>query len=348
MKHVELLQTARQALASCFRDTQVAYAEAPGPGGVDLCATLSLPGGAVRKLVVQVKSSGQPRSVREGCFQLQNHLESQPDAYGVVLAPYITPASAEICRHAGFGYVDLAGNCRLSAGAIYIERRGQPNPFIRKAQLYNLYKPVASRVLRVLLHNPPRPWTLKELAKEASVSLGHAHNVKQALLDREWIAAETKTISMTQPEAVLAEWAGRYNFRSNEVFEYYCSAEAPAIEQALADFAGVPEFKIAMTGFSAAARMAPVVKHQRVTAYVSGNMQEIAKKLNLKKVTSGANVMLLKPYDDGVFYGLRLVAGLPIVSPVQAYLDLKGYRGRGEEAADELLEKVLRPLWQKR
>jgi hypothetical protein len=347
MKHVELLQTARQAMASCFGDTEVAWAEAPDPGGVDLCATLSLPGGAARKVVVQVKTSGQPRSVREGCFQLQNHLESQADAYGVVLAPYITPASAEICRHAGFGYVDLAGNCRLSAGAMYIERRGRPNPFIRKAQLYNLYKPVASRVLRVLLHNPPRPWSLKELAKEASVSLGHAHNVKQALLDREWIAAQTKTISLTKPEAVLAEWAGRYNFRGNEVFEYYCSEEAPAIEQALAQIADGPEFKIAMTGFSAAARMAPVVKHQRVTAYASGNMQEIARKLNLKKVTSGANVMLLKPYDDGVFYGLQRVSGLPIVSPVQAYLDLKGYRGRGEEAADELLEKVLRPLWQK-
>jgi hypothetical protein len=146
---------------------------------------------------------------------------------------------------------------------------------------------------------------------------------------------------------VLAEWAGRYNFRNNEVLEYYCSEEAPAIEKALAEIAGDPEPQVAMTGFSAAARMAPVVKNQRVTAYVSGNWQEVARKLNLKKVTSGANVMLLKPYDDGVFYGLQRVAGLPIVSPVQAYLDLKGYRGRGEEAADELLEKVLRPLWQK-
>ena len=64
-------------------------------------------------------------------------------------------------------------------------------------------------------------------------------------------------------------------------------------------------------------------------------------------MTSGANVMLLKPYDPGVFYGIQRMCGVPIVSPVQAYLDLKGYRGRGEEAADELLEKVLRPLWQK-
>ena len=347
MKHVELLQTARQALASCFQDTQVAYAEVSGPNGTDFRATLGLPDGSFRNLVVQVKTSGQPRSVREACFQLQIRREAQPDAYGVVLAPYITPVSAEICRHVGFGYVDLAGNCRLSVGAVYVERRGQPNPFIRKAQIYNLYKPVASRVLRVLLNHPPRPWMLKDLAKEASVSLGHAHNVKQALLDREWIAAESKTITLTRPQDVLAEWAGRYNFRNNEVLEYYCSEEAPAIEKALAEIAGDPEPQVAMTGFSAAARMAPVVKNQRVTAYVSGNWQEVARKLNLKKVTSGANVMLLKPYDDGVFYGLQRVAGLPIVSPVQAYLDLKGYRGRGEEAADELLEKVLRPLWQK-
>lgn len=347
MKHVELLQTAKQALASCFRDTAVIYAQTETHDPAGLWATLGLPDGSSRKLVVEAKTSGQPRSVREACFQLQGYLAEHPGSHGVVLAPYITPASAEICRHAGFGYVDLAGNCRLSVGPVYIERQGRPNPFIRKAQLYNLYKPVASRVLRVLLAHPPRPWKLNELAKEASVSLGHAYNVKRALLDREWTASETKSVSLTNPAAVLAEWASRYNFRDNEVLEYYCAEDVPAIERALAEIAIAGEPKVALTGFSAASRLAPVVKHQRVTAYVSENPQEVARKLNFKKVSSGANVMLLEPYDVGVFYGAKPTGGLPIVSPVQAYLDLKGYRGRGEEAADELLEKVLRPLWQK-
>jgi hypothetical protein len=67
--------------------------------------------------------------------------------------------------------------------------------------------------------------------------------------------------------------------------------------------------------------------------------------LSLKEVSSGANVSLLTPYDDGVFYGFRDVNGSLIVSPVQAYLDVIGFRGRGEEAAQGLLDQVIRPSW---
>lgn len=49
--------------------------------------------------------------------------------------------------------------------------------------------------------------------------------------------------------------------------------------------------------------------------------------------------------DKGVYYGARDFAGIQVVSPVQVYLDLLGYRGRGKEAAKELLEQVIRPSW---
>jgi hypothetical protein len=67
--------------------------------------------------------------------------------------------------------------------------------------------------------------------------------------------------------------------------------------------------------------------------------------LSRKEVPSGANVTLLSPYDDGVFYGAAEVDGLRIASPVQVYLDLVGYRGRGEEAATFLLEQVIERTW---
>ena len=54
---------------------------------------------------------------------------------------------------------------------------------------------------------------------------------------------------------------------------------------------------------------------------------------------------LLIPYDEGVFYGAREVEGLRVVCPVQLYLDLKGYKGRGEEAASAVLKQELSKLW---
>ena len=36
---------------------------------------------------------------------------------------------------------------------------------------------------------------------------------------------------------------------------------------------------------------------------------------------------------------------LHIASPIQIYLDLVGFRGRGEEAATAILEEVIQPQW---
>ena len=67
--------------------------------------------------------------------------------------------------------------------------------------------------------------------------------------------------------------------------------------------------------------------------------------LGLKEVTSGANVSLIKPYDEGVFYADRAINEVWIASPIQVYLDLFGIKGRGEEAAQAILDEVIRPLW---
>jgi hypothetical protein len=80
-------------------------------------------------------------------------------------------------------------------------------------------------------------------------------------------------------------------------------------------------------------------------AYVEKPSDEMIASLGLKEVTSGANVTLLEPYDEGIFYGAKEVDGIRVASPVQVYLDLKGFRGRGEEAAEKLLDEVIRPKW---
>ncbi len=61
--------------------------------------------------------------------QLRLYLPTLPDAYGVFMAPYVSPKTAEICTKEGVGYIDLAGNCRLSFDGVFIERQGIPNPF---------------------------------------------------------------------------------------------------------------------------------------------------------------------------------------------------------------------------
>jgi hypothetical protein len=82
--------------------------------------------------------------------------------------------------------------------------------------------------------------------------------------------------------------------------------KSPAeIEAGLARASAAEALQYALTGFSGAARFAPFVRYQRVSAYVTGPPDAMAQCFELKEVPSGANVTLLTPYDDGVFYGAQ-------------------------------------------
>ena len=172
----------------------------------DLVATVGTPAG-VRYFVAEVKSVGQPRAAREAVNQLWRFRENRPDVVPVFIAPYISPASAILCKQEGTSYVDLSGNCRLVFDNSFVERGGRPNPFAEKRDLRSLYSPKSSRVLRVLLANPGEAWRIKELAKESEVSLGLASNVKRLLEDREWIRKTEDGLALIEPEKMLAEWA---------------------------------------------------------------------------------------------------------------------------------------------
>lgn len=312
--------------------------------GIDLLITLSVDD-RKQVLVIEVKKNGQPRVARDAVNQLLRYRNTYPKACLIFMAPYISPQAAEICRKDGVGYLDFAGNCFLSFGQVYIEQTGNPNPFRTRRDLVSLFSPKASRILRVLLNNPGKVWKTQSLADEARVSLGQVANVKKLLLDREWITRQDGFM-LTEPWKLLEEWTKVYTYRKNEVRNYYSLKSIPEIESDLSAVCKEKGIEYALTGFSGAARFAPAVRYTRAMAYVYNTSEDVALLLNLKEVESGANVLLLGPYDEGVFYGTEVLEDIRIVSPLQIYLDLKGYKGRGEEAAEVLLRNIIKPSWE--
>ncbi len=352
MTDVSAIKDIQTALLNCLQDipflkiTEIQAEAQIDAGRPDAIVRLQLSSGE-QTLIVEVKRNGQPRQAREAISQLQQYCRSFRDAYGVVAAPYISPATAAICKKEGVGYIDLSGNCLISFKQVYIRREGNPNRFEERRSLRSLYSPRATRVLRVLLANPNRSWKLQHLAQEAQVSLGQVHKVKSLLLDREWLRSTIMGLSLNKPDQLLAEWAENYEYRRNKVLDYYSLKGTSDVEYDLADACRALHMRCALTAFSAAARYAPQVRYPRAMAYVEGELEELATRIGLKRVTSGANVSLLVPYDEGVFYGTRDYDAVPVVSPIQTYLDLKGPAGRGEEAANFLLEEVIRSGWRR-
>jgi hypothetical protein len=316
----------------------------PYPDGPDLDLRLRV-SRASQRLIVDVAASGQPRVIRAAINQLARYLDELPGAYAVIVAPYISPRAAQLCIDENVGFVDLAGNCRLCFDQVYIEQSGRTNPEAKRRDLRSLYSPKASRLLRVLLNQPRRAWQVQQLAKEAHVSLGLASNVKKLLVDREWLKSEADGLRLVEPQALLEEWAGSYSFRKNRLLDCYTLREVVEVEAVLAEECGKRGWSFGLTGLSGAARLVPAVRYQRAMAYVGGPPGELLGPLQLKVVESGANVSLLAPYDEGVFQGAQRIDDLAVVSPVQLYLDLRSFRGRGEEAARQILEEVLKPSW---
>lgn len=352
MKEYEnnLKNQAKTALLSCLSeipflkvvDVYEEYRDSDIQTG--LSAKIEFPEG-VKHLIAEVKGSGQPRLAREAVNQMLRYKGRVSDVYFIFMAPYISPKAAEICRSEGIGYIDFSGNCLLYFDKIFIQKKDYPNQFRQKRELKSLYSPKAERILRVLLSNPGKSWKIKELADESVVSLGQASNVKKILQDRELLSGKRGGFSLEQPASLLQEWAENYDYRKNQIQEFYSLMSAIDMEKVFAAYCNKNKIQYALTGFSGAARIAPAVRYAKAMVYASDIAEAAFSDLSLKAVKSGGNLLLFTPYDDGVFYGSTRIDDILVVSKIQLYLDLQGFRGRGEEAAAVLFNRIIEKAW---
>lgn len=300
-------------------------------------------------LVFEIKSMGQPRYVRMAANQLQSIIGARQEFYGVFGAPFVSKESKQICHEDGIGFLDLAGNCLFKFDNVYMSIEGRPNPYPATRPLKSIFATKSTRALRVLLCNPKKDWFVKDLAREANISLGQASNLKKRLLEYELIEEigdkKRMKFQLSDPQTLLSRWASNYSYRSNKIKNYYSLDDIKIIEDKLVDYFKANQIPYAFTLTSGASRVVPFLRYKRAFSYVEGPTESIAQELRLKEVSSGPNVSLLLPYDEGVFYGLQEIQDVKVVSDIQLYLDLKSYKERGEEAAEFILEQRLKKQW---
>lgn len=352
VKKSDVLDKLPQALAGCLEnvprssvDTITRGVQLQNGSTADLIVAVKVMGRG-HTLVVEVKSSGQPMRAREAAHRLRRIIAGSGlrGAYPVLAAPYISEASAGICREYEVGYIDLSGNCRFAFDNVYVERVSPENKHREQRGRASLFAPKSSRIIRLML-GETGAWQVQQLAAQAEVSIGLVSKVKQELQEREWLVSTEGRIKLSDPEQVLKAWAEAYSYKKNSVREYYTMMSSSDSEAAVARWCEENGTRYALTGFSAARLSSPRVRYNRSTIYVESKIEDLVNDTDLKPVDTGGNVLLLSPYDEGVFQGSRNLYGMWVVSPPQLYLDLQSMPGRGEEAAEKVLERELRPLW---
>jgi hypothetical protein len=316
--------------------------------GVDIVARVDS-SGQPHILVGEVKTNGQPRYVRDAIYHLQSYIgQLGKPATPVLIAPYLSPASRQLCTDNGVSFLDFEGNTRIAFGTVFIERMLSSKPEPERREFRSLFRPKSAQVLRILLRNPQQVWKVADLAVVAEVSLGHVSNVRTALLEREWARIVPEGLLLTAPNDLLNAWKSSYRPLVEQELHFYTVLHGNALEQSIREmFLTRPQkADVALSSFSAAHWIAPFARTGTQYLYAhSRALEHIQSQLQLSSTLKGENVVVSFPKDSGIFLdAYEPVPGIHCTSPVQTYLDLSVSGERGVEAAEYL--RSARLAWQ--
>lgn len=195
------------------------------------------------------------------------------------------------------------------------------------------------RVIRVLLNR--KSMKLRQLAKEANVPLGVTVKNTNALEKSGYIEKKVNT-SVINPNKLLKAWAYTTSVRELRKVEFSGAERPQFIMKKIANLLSKNNIKYAFTLFSATEILSPYVTPAETHLYTLEKDQERIKNLFEKESILPAqkgNVICFL-VDQSYFYNIQNIHNFNIVSVSQLYIDLSSYGGRGEDAAQHLLEVI--------
>lgn len=339
-----------------LKDSEVKVLSGAHDAGFDLLATLPLPAGGHAALCVECKRELRPSVFRQVAERVFSPAGRPKVIVPVLALPAVSPRIAELCAQHGWSWFDLAGNCRLDVpGLLSLQHSGREPVHAAPRPVANLGTAEAAQVVRALLHpdHAGLRWTQWELQKhcQPGVSIGLVNKVVRHLREEDYLAeAPDRGFRLRDPLKLLTAWRDAYRFDRHERRGYFTLLQGSKLREALAGLDPLTGGHAAYASFSAADFQAPHVRQPKTWLYVRAQeLPLFAEKAEAKPVDSGENLVVLLPADVGVFYlgdgGMMGDRRMACTNAVQTYVDLWHSGGRGQEAAEALLEQRLKPAW---
>lgn len=211
----------------------------------------------------------------------------------------------------------------------------------------NIFADKASLILRRMLQEPAKKWTIRDFIGENGASLGLAQGVleelaRQGFVERVKRGPKSYTILVDRKELINA-WLAQYRFAFNEVDIYY-SPDKDILKRIKSL---LQKERYALTLHSGANLITSFVKTENIYFYFDAEdwQQDILKLrqiLDLKELVRGGNIHIIRPYyKKSILFNSQLIKGFHVVSNLQLYLDLFHFQPRGREHA-QYLKKTLK------
>lgn len=300
------------------------------------------------KFVVEYKSAGTTDQVALAGYQLASaHSWLQEGQIPLIVVPYMSAGGRKYAQERGISWIDLSGNARVIAPGLRVVIEGKPNRFIRRGRPRDLFAPRSVRVTRALLLDPLRKYTQAELAKETGLTPGTVSRVVAGLADANLIERSTErgeAIRVPAPSLLLEAWRDAADFSKQTIHRYVVATRSSEdLARRVANVLQQDQVDPIATGLVAAWLYAPYADFRLATFYVRElPSPDVLTALGARSEPRGANVWLVVPKDEGVRMGMTHLQGVPCVSAVQVYIDLKGHAERATDAAEALRWACLR------
>lgn len=274
-----------------------------------------------------------------------------------VVVEHIPSGLDAAAEEAGVSYLDRHGNGRVVApGLVYVSSPRVPSAarFAGRdvggaasgaprgpGRRVSPFAPKASRIVRGLLAKPQQPRRLSDLAREVEVDPGNAHRVLGALVEMGLVERDDDRYLVPDPGSLLEAWAESTR-RPSERVVLQLSVDPRGW---VTDLIESEPDGFAVSGELAAELLAPYLRAHEVIlhcldAEAFGRIGRAASS-EAGLVLPATGRVVAVPADERVGDFGSTVAGLPVVSPAQLYVDLFRARGRAREAAEHVRREVL-------
>lgn len=302
----------------------------------DLLVEIQAPGSTSR-FVAEIKRETTGAQLNRALEQLRAYVDALPGSRPVFAAPWISRSVRDRLDAEGISYIDATGNARVVSDqpALVLTARGaEKNPWPGDKSLQSLRGPGAARAVRALVDFTP-PYGVRELADQTTASPATLSRVLD-LLEVEGLVERNESGGVVDVDwaGTLRRWAQDYDvLKFNSAVGYL---QPRGLDDLTGRLRGAAT-TYALTGSIAANLLAPFAPARLAVVYVD-NVREAVEALDLREIESGANVMLLQPFDKVVTARWIQRDRLWLVNPSQLAADLLTSPGRGPAEGEELLD----------
>lgn len=277
--------------------------------------------------------------------QLDENTQSNYVVIPMLVSSYLSPQSREICNDHKVAFLDMCGNAEFVSETLLLSREVERKPVSETRKLRSIFSPKGGAILRTMLLEPDRAWKVKDLAVAADSSIGHVSNIRNALMDNEWIEKNDRGVALSQPDMLLQTWRENYRKPRGEFLHGYTYLREGELEQTLNElFEDLmqEEYPPLVYGRNSASQyFAPFLRGTSRFFYANDlGVRLLEDELDLSYVDRGENIVIQVVNDRGILRdSVEVGPRILCTDPITTYLDLWNGNDREREAAEILAQE---------